>query len=242
MIATSLAAAATGAARAARAARAATASGPLSRAGGPLTRAGGPLIGRRTGQRIARHELAELTIWQRFLQWLYRLVSGRIVPGGWFGLIALAVLAVLAVTLIIFWVKPTRARRAPGSAVVGGQAKTARDYRRAAERMAAAGDYATAIVEGVRAIAAELAERDVLPPRPGRTADELGAEAGAELPGLAAGLRAVTRLFDDVRYGDKPGSLAGYQLVSRVGAAVQAARPGAAGTAQPAMAAFGVPR
>jgi hypothetical protein len=119
---------------------------------------------------------------------------------------------------------------------------SARDYRRTASELAAAGDYAGAIVAGVRAIAADLDERAILPSQPGRTADELAAEAGRELPALAADLRAVTRLFDDVRYGGKEGTLAGHQLVSRVGEAVRAARPlGAPADAAPP-AGFGVPR
>jgi type II secretory pathway pseudopilin PulG len=207
-----------------------------------LTGAGGPLIGRRAGQRLARHELAELTFWQRVLEWISRLSAGNAVPGGWFGLIALAVLAVLAVTVVLFWVRPGRARRSAAQAVLGGESMTAADYRRAAQRLAAAGDFAGAIVEGVRAIAAELGERDILPPRPGRTADELAAEAGLELPGLAGDLRDVTRLFDDIRYGDKGGSQAGYQLVRRVDENVRAARPAAIQVAQPAVAGFGVPR
>jgi len=164
--------------------------------------AGGPLLGRRAGQRIARRELAEISFWQRMIQWLARLTAGRYVPGGWFGLIALAVLAILVITVVIFWVRPGRARRTAALSVLSGETLTARDYRRAAERLAAAGDYAAAIVEGVRAIAAELTERDVLPPRPGRTADELAVEAGAELPDLAGDLRTGARLFDDIRYGD----------------------------------------
>jgi len=204
--------------------------------------AGGPLLGRRAGQRIARRELAEVSFWQRIVQWLARLAAGRYVPGGWFGLIALAVLAVLVITVVIFWVRPGRARRMAALSVLSGETLTARDYRRAAERLAAARDYAAAIVEGVRAIAAELTERDVLPPRPGRTADELAVEAGAELPGLAGDLRTVARLFDDIRYGDKEGSRAGYELVRRVDSDVQAARRGFGVAAQPDMAGSGVPR
>src|SRR5215469_15583258 len=132
--------------------------------------AGGPLLGRRAGQRTARRELAEVSFWQRIIQWLARLTAGRYVPGGWFGLIALAVLAVLVITVVIFWVRPGRARRMAALSVLSGETLTARDYRRAAERLAAS-DYGAAIVEVVRAIAAELTERDVLPPRPGRTAD-----------------------------------------------------------------------
>jgi len=204
--------------------------------------AGGPLPGRRAGQRLARRELAEASFWQRLLQWLARLAQGRYVPGGWFGLVALAVLAVLALTVVIFWVRPRTNRRAAAEAVLGGQMMSARDYRRAAERHAAAGDFAAAIIDGVRAIAADLAERDVLPPRPGRTARELAAEAGAELPSVAGDLRTVASLFDDIRYGDRDGSEAGYQLVSRVGNAVRAARPGGSAAAEPVIAASGVPR
>ena len=94
----------------------------------------------------------------------------------------------------------------------------------------------------MRAIAAELDERAILPPRPGRTAGELAAEAGSELPDLATRLRAATGLFDDVRYGGKNGTLAGYQQVSDVGEAVRAARPGAAREPQVAMAGFELPR
>lgn len=210
--------------------------------GGFLLLGGRPLIGRRTGQRLARHELAETSVWQRILAWLARLVNsaGTAVPGGWFGLIALAILAVLAVTGIIYWVRPATSRLARAESVLGGEPMTARDYRRAAERLAAAGDYANAIVETVRAIAADLDERGVLPRRPGRTADELAAEAGRELPGLAGDLRTAARLFDDIRYGAKDGSLAGYQLVSLVAESARTAQPAAG--AEPTLAGFGVPR
>jgi hypothetical protein len=209
-----------------------------------FTAAGGPLIGRQTGQRLARRELAEMGFWDRVVNWLEHLPgnAGNVVPGGWFGLIALAILAVLAVTVVLYWARPARARRTRNDSVLTGETMSARDYRRAAERLAAAGDYAGAIVEGVRAIAAELDERAILSPRPGRTAHELAAEAGAELPGLAGDLRAVTRLFDDIRYGDKDGNLAGYQLVGRLDEAVRAARPAAGPAQEPAPAGFGVPR
>ncbi len=93
--------------------------------------------------------------------------------------------------------------------MLAGPQLTAGDYRRAAERRADAGDYAGAIIERTRAIAVELETRGVLLPRPGRTASELAAEAAVSLPDHAAGLREAARLFDDVRYGDRPGTLAG---------------------------------
>jgi len=211
-------------------------------AGQPL--GGGPLIGRHAGQRLARSELAEMTVWQRIVNWLEHLPTnaGQVVPGGWFGLIALAVLAVLAATLVFYWVRPTRTRRAQAVSVLGGKPMSARDYRRSADRLADAGDYAGAIVDRVRAIAADLEERSILPPRPGRTAGELASEASRELPDLTSDLRTVMQLFDDVRYGDREGNLSGYQLVSRVDKEVGAARPTAAPGPQAELAGFGVPQ
>jgi hypothetical protein len=107
----------------------------------------------------------------------------------------------------------------------------ARDHRQQAKRMAAAGDYTGAIIESVRAIAVELEARSILPPRVGRTADEFAAEASRPLPDHAASLMAVARLFDDVRYGQRAGTAAGYQQVSDLDAAIQAARPVATATA-----------
>lgn len=205
---------------------------------------GGHLIGRHAGQRLARGELAELTFWQRILNWLIRLPNNAavVIPGGWSGLIALAILAVAAISLVIYWARPSRTRRAQAIPVLGGEPMSARDYRRSAERWATDADYASAIVDGVRAIAAELDERAILPPRPGRTAGELASEAGSALPGLASDLRAVTQLFDDIRYGEKDGSLAGYQLVSRVDNDVRAARPASAPAPSEQLAGLVMPR
>ena len=163
--------------------------------------------------------------------WLNTAASA--VPGGWFGLIVLSALAVLAITVVVFWVRPTRAHRASNRAVLSGQAKSAHDHRQEAQRLAATGEFGPAIVEGVRAIAVELEDREILPPRAGRTADELAYEAGRRMPALAEDLRLVARLFDDVRYGDRPGSRQGYELVSRVDQAVRSASRMASDIAQP---------
>jgi Domain of unknown function (DUF4129) len=197
-----------------------------------------PLIGRRAARRLARRELAETGFWQRVLDWIARLLhgSGSLVPGGWFGLVALAALAVLAIAVALAWARPGRQRR-PAAPVLGPEGRSAAQHRQEAERLAAAGAYAAAIIEGVRAIAADLDEREILPARPGRTADELAEEAGRELPALAAGLRTVIQLFDDVRYGDRDGTRSGYAMVSSVAAEARAARPASAdGTRAPATA------
>ena len=175
---------------------------------------GGPLIGRRPAQILARRELGKVSIWVRILHDIERLfnTSANAVPGGWFGLVVFGVLVAVLVIAVVTWARPSAGRRIRPRSVLDGKARTAQEYRQSATRLADAGDYSGAIVEAVRAIAAELDERGILPPRLGRTADELAVEAGREIPGLAADLLAVTRLFDDVRYGDRPGTRAGYTM------------------------------
>jgi Domain of unknown function (DUF4129) len=221
---------------------------PALRAAAP---AGGlPVVGRRAGQRLARTELSKTiyhpqqSLTERavhfVLGWLGRLFrAGQGLPGGWWGSVALATVLVLLVMAVLARTGPVaRARRrrvGPGAAAA---ARTARDHREAATRLAASGDYAAAICERVRAIAAELDERGVLMPRIGRTADEFAAEAARALPPHAAELLGAARLFDEVRYGRRPGTRPGYdrvtELDTRIGAGAgrrgAAAHPAVAGT------------
>ena len=91
--------------------------------------------------------------------------------------------------------------------------------------LASAGDYAAAILEAVRGIARQLEERGILSPRLGRTADEIAAEAGLALPADAAALHDAARLFDDICYGERPGTADGYALVQSLDSRLQSARP-----------------
>jgi hypothetical protein len=68
----------------------------------------------------------------------------------------------------------------------------------------------------MRAVVRELEVRGVLEPRLGRTADEVAAEAGAQVPGIGAPLRAAATIFDEVWYGGRPGTAEGYGAVRQV--------------------------
>lgn len=200
--------------------------------------AGGPGIARLPAQQLARRELSRSIYRPSLTQRVEHAVSGLFsrlfghlnaaVPGGWWALVALAIAVVLATALVVHRAGPATSRRGSRGAVLAGAARSARDHRAEAERRAAAGDYAAAIIERVRAIAVGLEERGELPPGPGRTADELAAEAGRSRPALGAELIAGARLFDDVRYGGRPGAAAGYQRVSDLDDRLLAARPGGA--------------
>jgi Domain of unknown function (DUF4129) len=205
----------------------------------------GPGIGRHAAQQLARKELSKTiyqpSLLQRFLNWLGRLGSNVnvSVPGGWWALIALIVAVVLVAAAVIIRIRPGRSHRGADGVLLQGRPLSARDHRLAAERSATAGDFSAAIIERVRAIAVELEQRGVLAPRPGRTADELAAEASRPLAAQASELTAVMRLFDEVMYGGRDGTQAGYQRARDLDARLQVTRPAGpaellpAGTAGP---------
>ena len=196
--------------------------------------AGAPVVGRHTGQRLARRELSKAiyhpqpSLTERaarfVLAWLNRLFRDtQALPGGWWGFVVLIALAALLVSVVLARIGPVaRARRRASGPAAVARARTARDHRDAAARLAGAGDYAAAICERVRAIAADLDERGMLAPRIGRTADEFAAEAGRVLPPHAAALMGAARLFDEVRYGQRPGTRPGYQQVADLDARIWA--------------------
>jgi len=214
-----------------------SAAGPAgARLPGSLTRAvAGPPVGRQAGQRLARAELSKAiyhphqSLTQRIGNAIVSLLGqlfnvGSSFPGGWWAAVALAALVVFVAAVVLTRVGPlARSYRNGDHLMPGAPALSAADLRLRAGRLAAAGDYAGAILEGVRAIARELEERAVLAPGAGRTADEIAEEAARLLPGEAGALRGAARLFDDIRYGERPGTAAGYALVQELDARIGAA-------------------
>lgn len=202
----------------------------------------GDPIGRDEAYEMARREL-EKQIYQRdepswlerawddFSDWLQQVFTQTARPetegsgGGWVSIAVIVVIALIAVALVawLMWGRGNpRSRKDP---LLEDEPSTALDHRDAAERHAEAGQWAEAIRERLRAIARDLEERAVLSARPGRTADELAAEAGEAVPELADDLTAGVRIFDDVWYGDRPGTPEGYARVKDLDEKLRAARP-----------------
>lgn len=197
-----------------------------------------PPIGRAAARELARRELAKsiyhrgdsvvARAWAEIVSQLDRLFgqANSALPGGWWALVALAVLAVIIVAVIVHRLGPvSAAHRLRRATLVGGATASARDHRERARQLAADGNWARAIRESLRAIAQDLEERAILPPSAGRTADELAVEAGRALPAWADPLRSAARLFDDVCYGDRPGSPDGYARLRQLDADIHTARP-----------------
>ncbi|GGT03142.1 DUF4129 domain-containing protein [Nonomuraea spiralis] len=168
-------------------------------------------------------------LYRRFNQFVGDLTDAVTGGGSTGGVIAAVVitLIILGVIALVAWRLRGAARRNAMAAggLYGERVLDAAEHRRAAERLAAEGDWSEAIRERLRAIARDLEERALVDGMPGRTADELAAEAGAALPGFAAELAAAARSFDDVSYGGVPGTQAAYQAMSGLDDRLRQARP-----------------
>ncbi|WP_285113857.1 DUF4129 domain-containing protein [Leifsonia sp. fls2-241-R2A-40a] len=149
--------------------------------------------------------------------WIASLFQG---PGGNGGpllpLIVLLILAGLIVAAFFIFGRPRRNRRSAidRRSLFGVEdGRTASDLRAAAERAARSGDWVVAVEEQFRAIAAALDERTLVHVTPGTTATEFAQQAARIAPGEGEALRRAARVFDEVRYLDRPGSEGSYQLL-----------------------------
>jgi hypothetical protein len=181
-------------------------------------------IGRDAAHDAAQQELGKpiypkTSLTERLFDWidelLYKIMAeGSSVPGGWFTVTVLILLLVVAVIVAIrVAMRTMRTNRGGGGALFGNQELSAAQHRATAELCAAQGDWAAAIRHRLRAVARQLEETAVLNPVPGRTATELARDAGAAIPGLSGELRSAAEAFNDVTYGERPGTEAGYRLI-----------------------------
>jgi hypothetical protein len=181
-------------------------------------------IDRDTAHRAAQHELDKPiypkgSITQRIHEWihelLYRLIEhGSSLPGGWFTVSVLVILLVVALVVAIRIARRTiRTRRGADYELFDAGQLSAAQHRATAERFAAEGNWSAAIRHRLRAVARGLEESGTLDPAPGRTANELARDAGERLPQLASELSKSATAFNDVTYGEQPGTPASYQMI-----------------------------
>lgn len=193
--------------------------------------AAGPAVGRLQGRQLAQRELARpiyhpsllSRLGTRFVDWFESLAFHGL-PGraGWLLVILLGFAVLALVGAVLYYAGPARLDRSYRGAVIDGSQLSAAEHRSAADKFATAGDYRSAIIERVRAIAVDLESRQILQARAGRTAAELGAETALAIPAEATALSQAVHLFDDVRYGGRAGSLDGYQRVRELDLRIQA--------------------
>ncbi|MCH9722490.1 MAG: DUF4129 domain-containing protein [Actinomycetia bacterium] len=182
-------------------------------------------IDREAAHEAAQRELAKpiyprASLSDRIAEWfndlMYRMVNaGAELPGGWFTIVLLGILALAAMTVAVRIARRTMGR--PGDRrFYGGGTLSAAEYRARAEQAAIRADWATAIRQRLRAIGRQLEEDGALSPVPGRTAGELANETGRVLPGVSAEISSAAAIFDDVTYGERPGAEPDYRMIAEL--------------------------
>ena len=183
-------------------------------------------IDRDAAHEAAQRELAKpiypkASLTERLADWLdellYRIVQeGSTLPGGWFTISVLLIILAVAIVVAVRIARRTmRTNRGGEHALFDMHELSAAQHRATAEQYAAAGNWAAAIRHRLRAVARQLEEDGVLDPVPGRTATELAKDAGTAVPNLAAELRQAANAFNDVTYGERPGTEPAYRMIAR---------------------------
>ena len=182
-------------------------------------------IDRDAAHEAAQHELGKpiypkASLIERLFDWIDELltkliIEGASVPGGWFTISLLLILLAIAIVVAVRIARRTmRTNRGGGYALFGEHELSAAEHRATAEQYAAAGNWSAAIRHRLRAVARQLEESAVLDPIPGRTANELARDAGRAIPNLAAELSRAAEAFNDVTYGERPGTESGYRMIA----------------------------
>jgi hypothetical protein len=160
---------------------------------------------------------------------LYRLLQKTAsIPGGWFTAMVLLIVLVIALLIAIRIVRRTMRNKRDGDYQLfdNGQL-TAAQHRATAETFAAEGNWGVAIRHRLRAVARQLEETGVLNPAPGRTANELARDAGAAMPHLTGELTQAATAFNDVTYGEQPGTRDAYQMIAELDDRLRSRSPAA---------------
>ena len=182
-------------------------------------------IDRDAAHEAAQRELAKpiypkASLTERLSEWLddllYRIVQeGSSLPGGWFTISVLLIILAVAIVVAVRIARRTmRTNRGGKHALFDTHELSAAQHRATAEQYAAAGNWAAAIRHRLRAIARQLEEDGVLNPVPGRTATELAKDAGKTVPDLAGELLQAANAFNDVTYGERPGTEPAYRMIA----------------------------
>jgi hypothetical protein len=159
----------------------------------------------------AEYDGAHVTWWDRasraVLEWLGSLrADGLGSPAVAHTLLWVAIVVLVAVVVLVVVARglPRRRARLTGTDVGGvfddddlRSARAIGDDARAALR---AGDWSRAVLDGYRALARGLGERDLVPDVPGATARAIAGRAAVVFPDESTRLDRAAATFDEVRY------------------------------------------
>jgi hypothetical protein len=169
-------------------------------------------------RRLLEHELdrsaydgAQPTWWDRasqsFLDWLGSLrADGLDSPAAARTALVIAIVVLVAVVVLVVVARGLPRRRArTGDGDAGGvfdddDLRSARELLEAAQDAARRADWSAAVLDGFRAIARGLGERDLVPDVPGATARTIASRGAVPFPAAAGALDDAASRFDAVRY------------------------------------------
>ncbi|WP_288468330.1 DUF4129 domain-containing protein [uncultured Curtobacterium sp.] len=187
---------------------------------------------------LQRSEYAavEPTWWDRasraVLDWLQSLrADGLGSPAVAQTLLWTAVVILVAVVVLVVVARGLPRRRARTAAdSIGGvfdadDLRPTRDVAEAARAALRAGDWDGAVLDGYRAIARGLGERDLVPDVPGATARAIADRAAPSFPDAAVALARAAAAFDAVRYLGRPADGPTARAVLDTEATVRTTRP-----------------
>ena len=198
------------------------------------------LIDRDAAHDAAQRELAKpiypkQNFTERLSDWIndfiYRLVAhGSEVPGGWFTIAVLLTLLAVAIVVAVRIARRTMKTNRKGDSRLFGVAElSAAEHRATAERFAAESNWAAAIRHRLRAVARQLEENGTLNAEPGRTANELARDTATFLPELTSELADAAASFNDVTYGERPGTESAYRSIAELDEQIRSRRFSASG-------------
>jgi hypothetical protein len=198
------------------------------------------LIDRDAAHDAAQRELAKpiypkQNFTERLSDWIndfiYRLVAhGSKVPGGWFTIAVLLTLLAVAIVVAVRIARRTMKTNRTGDSRLFGVAElSAAEHRATAERFAADSNWAAAIRHRLRAVARQLEENGAFNAEPGRTANELARDTAKFLPELSAELADAAASFNDVTYGERPGTESAYRNIAELDEQIRSRRFAASG-------------
>lgn len=162
---------------------------------------------------LVKPEYQDANVIERLLTWLQRVLSDGLVAAQ--AAPALSVLAgmvvLVVVVILVGWLigRTTVAPRSrlPAAPVLDQTRASAAQLRSRAETALADGRYEDAIVDAFRALTTRQIERGRLDDRPGATSQEVAGALDLAYPERRRQVDGAARVFDAVRYGDRPGTV-----------------------------------
>lgn len=164
--------------------------------------------------------------WESLWDWLQSLDGAPSAEGTAVApLIGVGIAVVIAVAIVLARPRLNARSKPPQDMFDADTAVSASDYRKRAADAASTGEWSAAVVDCFRALVRTAEDRNILEPRPGRTADEVAGELAAAFGVEARRLAWAARAFDGIRYGNETADRDAYAAMAELDASLRSQKP-----------------